>query len=79
MKSWLPLLLLFTLAVQAGAQETNRISPVILPGAKLEKLAGDFTFTEGPTCDQDGNVFFIATTSPAAIVIDSIHIAQIVD
>ena len=31
---------------------------VIAPGAKLEKLAGDFQFTEGPTCDKDGNVFF---------------------
>jgi gluconolactonase len=31
---------------------------VIAPGARLEKLAGDFDFTEGPTCDADGNVFF---------------------
>jgi gluconolactonase len=31
---------------------------VIAPGAKLEKLASDFEFTEGPTCDKDGNVFF---------------------
>jgi len=31
---------------------------VIAPGAKLEKLASDFSFTEGPTCDATGNVFF---------------------
>ncbi len=31
---------------------------VVAPGAKLEKLAGDFQFTEGPTCDAGGNVFF---------------------
>ena len=31
---------------------------VIAPGAKLQKLAGDFLFTEGPTCDTNGNVFF---------------------
>ena len=31
---------------------------VIAPGAKLEKLAGGFEFTEGPTSDRDGNVFF---------------------
>ena len=42
-------------AGQIMAAETN--SP-IAPGAKLEKLAGDFKFTEGPTCDKDGNVFF---------------------
>ena len=28
------------------------------PGAKVEKLAGDFSFTEGPTADAAGNVFF---------------------
>ena len=39
----------------ALADETNS---VIAPGAKLEKLAGDFKFTEGPTADRDGNVFF---------------------
>src|SRR5438105_944785 len=33
-------------------------SPVIAPGARLEKLAGGFTFTEGPACDAEGNVFF---------------------
>ena len=31
---------------------------VVAPGAKLEKLADDFAFTEGPTCDKGGNVFF---------------------
>ncbi len=33
-------------------------SPVIAPGARLEKLAGDFKFTEGPAADAEGNVFF---------------------
>lgn len=27
-------------------------------GAKPEKLAGDFKFTEGPACDREGNIFF---------------------
>ncbi len=31
---------------------------VVAPGAKVEKLAGGFEFTEGPTCDAEGNVFF---------------------
>ena len=31
---------------------------VIAPGATLQKLSGDFSFTEGPTCDAAGNVFF---------------------
>ena len=42
----------------ASAQSTNDVSSVVAPGAKLEKLAGDFKFTEGPTADKDGNVFF---------------------
>src|SRR5229473_1396412 len=33
-------------------------SPIIAPGATLQKLAGGFMFTEGPAADADGNVFF---------------------
>lgn len=32
---------------------------VVAPGAVLQKLAGDFQFTEGPTCDPAGNLFFV--------------------
>jgi len=53
MKMFLILLtVLSAFAVGAAAES------VIAPGAKLQKLAGDFAFTEGPTCDRDGNVFF---------------------
>lgn len=31
---------------------------VVAPGAKLEKLSGGFAFTEGPTCDAHGNLYF---------------------
>jgi gluconolactonase len=31
---------------------------VVAPRAKVEKLAGGFGFTEGPTCDAEGNLFF---------------------
>ena len=37
----------------SGAQDR-----VVAPGAKVEKLAGGFEFTEGPTCDAQGNLFF---------------------
>ena len=33
-------------------------SKIIAPGEKLQRLAGDFEFTEGPACDREGNVFF---------------------
>jgi gluconolactonase len=39
---------------QTAAPET-----ILAPGAKVEKLAGDFIFTEGPTADRHGNVFFV--------------------
>jgi Gluconolactonase len=33
-------------------------SKIIAPGESLQKLAGDFIFTEGPASDAAGNVFF---------------------
>ena len=33
-------------------------SAIIAPGAKLQKLADGFEFTEGPAADAQGNVFF---------------------
>lgn len=43
------------MAVQiATAAESN----LIAPGAKIEKLAATFSFTEGPAADKEGNVFF---------------------
>ena len=41
-------------ACTMGAAE----SKVIAPGATLQKLASEFSFTEGPACDANGNVFF---------------------
>jgi len=58
MKKIVPLLAVLGLAAQLAAQSANDSSPVIARGAKLAKLAGEFKFTEGPTCDKDGNVFF---------------------
>jgi gluconolactonase len=34
-------------------------SKIIAPGAQVEKIAGDFIFTEGVTSDKDGNVYFV--------------------
>jgi gluconolactonase len=38
---------------------SNAAEGIVAPGAKLEKLAGDFLFTEGPTCNQAGDLFFV--------------------
>lgn len=47
-------ILFLTLATTVSAQD----SAVLAPGAMLEKLAGDFKFTEGPSSDSEGNVYF---------------------
>ncbi len=36
----------------------TKVKSLIARGAKPEKLAGDFAFTEGPACDREGNIFF---------------------
>ncbi|HLX94942.1 MAG TPA: SMP-30/gluconolactonase/LRE family protein [Verrucomicrobiae bacterium] len=51
--------LLFSLLWLGLGVATTFAQNVTAPGAKLEKLAGSFAFTEGPTCDRDGNVFFV--------------------
>jgi gluconolactonase len=40
------------------ANLASEADSVVAPGAKVEKLASGFQFTEGPTCDRAGNVFF---------------------
>ena len=39
--------------------DTSDLRGLIADGAEVRQLAGDFAFTEGPTADQDGNVFFV--------------------
>lgn len=51
--------LIFAIACTAGLQPGHGAdSPVIAPGATVQKLADGFSFTEGPTADADGNVYF---------------------
>jgi gluconolactonase len=40
------------------AQETTGLEGIIKEGAVLEKLADGFDFTEGPTIDKKGNIYF---------------------
>lgn len=48
------LILLAAFAARTG----NAAEGITAPDAKLEKLSGEFQFTEGPAADADGNVFF---------------------
>ncbi|MGA2544701.1 MAG: SMP-30/gluconolactonase/LRE family protein [Verrucomicrobiota bacterium] len=54
MNTWVAVVIGALAASLVGASAQS----VIAPGARLEKLSGDFSFTEGPTCDPSGNVFF---------------------
>jgi len=51
--------IIFLFAALFAAVSLLHAASVIAPGAKLQKLAGDFAFTEGPTCDRKGNLFFV--------------------
>jgi len=48
---------LLLLTFIATAQE-NGLSGILKPGAEVEKLSGEFSFTEGPAADARGNVYF---------------------
>lgn len=54
MKHFLPFLLILVCAAQAPGGESR----IIAEGATLKQLAKEFSFTEGPACDANGNVFF---------------------
>ncbi len=43
----------------AGFVLGTRAQSIIAPGATLQRLAGGFAYTEGATCDTNGNVFFV--------------------
>jgi gluconolactonase len=51
---WWAALTLVACSSTAKAEDSR----LIAPGAKLEKLAEDFAFTEGPAADSQGNVLF---------------------
>lgn len=49
---------MFILATLSLYCQDSGLSDIIKPGASLQKLAGDFSFTEGPAPDKAGNVYF---------------------
>jgi gluconolactonase len=44
--------------VAAASWQACAAEGILEPGAQVEKLAGDFLFTEGPASDAEGNVYF---------------------
>jgi gluconolactonase len=51
-------LILFSLFSLASEAQKNKDKGPVWPGAVPEKLAGGFSFTEGPAPDREGNVYF---------------------
>lgn len=47
--------LFFTLSLLPVGAADN---PLLAPGGSLKKLGGGYSFTEGPSADRDGNVYF---------------------
>ena len=54
----LTLVSLTLLAPVGAARTADDKTGVTAPGARAEKLSGEFLFTEGATCDAGGNVYF---------------------
>jgi gluconolactonase len=52
------LLATFLLFSQTLFSQDAGLSVILKPGSRLVKLAGDFSFTEGPAADKAGNVYF---------------------
>ena len=50
-------LLAFIISILLSAQDGD-LGSIIKKGAQIEKLAGGFEFTEGPSADKEGNVYF---------------------
>jgi gluconolactonase len=53
-KKYFLITLLFMATASYGAEKLS----IVTEGAKVEKLAGGFKFTEGPAADAEGNIFF---------------------
>ncbi|MFZ2145975.1 MAG: SMP-30/gluconolactonase/LRE family protein [Sedimentisphaerales bacterium] len=55
-RKWCALIVLLVIVTATGysAEKTS----VVAPDAKVEKLAGGFSFTEGPAADAEGNIYF---------------------
>ena len=55
-RKWYGLVVLLLVVMLTGRSAES--ASVVAPGAKVEKLAGGFSFTEGPAADAEGNIFF---------------------
>lgn len=54
-----PILILIAILFPAATiLSQSGLSSIIKPGEEVEKLSGDFQFTEGPAPDRKGNVYF---------------------
>ena len=52
------LLLMLIISICQGLSQKAGLEIVIKSGTQLDKLSGDFSFTEGPASDSKGNVYF---------------------
>jgi gluconolactonase len=52
------LIIIPLLSIGLAFGQKKALDEIIDPGVKIEKLAGGFSFTEGPSSDAHGNVFF---------------------
>jgi gluconolactonase len=49
---------MFVIGIQCSLSQNTGLDKIIKPGTQLQKLSGEFIFTEGPAADSRGNVYF---------------------
>ena len=60
-KAWLTAIMWLPISWSAFSQASTALSdsvPVVAPGAKLQQISSQFTFTEGPAVDKKGAIYF---------------------
>jgi gluconolactonase len=60
-----PLLVIASLAATVHADDTERMKQLLAPDAKVEKLAGDMKFIEGPVWSNEDGGFLVFSDIPA--------------
>jgi gluconolactonase len=58
MKNLIIILVLLLAALSPGAAQYAGLEKIIMSGAQVQKLADGFLFTEGPSADKEGNIYF---------------------
>src|SRR5688572_27882144 len=64
----MPLLVIASLAAAVHGEADERMKQLVAPDAKLEKIAGDMKFTEGPVWSDEDGGYLVFSVIPASVL-----------